>query len=627
MARSYTITQDGESRSYTIEDGIGPAGSDANVTNANVNAAIEDDPSATRLALEIPIDNFVATTAPTNNDDSGDGYSVGSKWYDSVAQEAYLCVDSTLGSAVWILTTLTADDLGTAAFTDSTDYATAAQGGLADTAVQPAEFSSPPPIGDLTPNSGDFTTLSASGTATLPHIHGSIAGNLYIHVRNTTGGVLSRGTPIYIVGNVGDTDRVQVAAADNTNSAKMPAVGLLEESLDNNGDGNAIIVGELPAANTNAYSINQELYVGVGALTGTKPTTGEVQSVGAVARVNTNTGVIVVNMQGRRTPDEAFATAAQGTDERVPTAAGLTSKFSTNKATIVDGDKVAIFDSAASDVPKHGLFSLIKSTIKTYFDTLYVALTGNQTIAGNKTFSGDALFTSSTRPISSGTGIPAENSLTRLSDIPFNSLPTLKWTIPIQIAGGSGVSFTGTGSGANQSSFANNIELFSGSTAGNYATLRCGERISMNIGGDRDTVNFNQKFIIHASVRVTSLGAGSIGRAIFAAESSYVTGSPTTKYIGFKITHTSIIGEAYDGSTLNTTSAATIGSFQWHNICIYSDGNGLLSLYLNNALVGTTTAPTGTQVFSNCRFVLNTENGSGSGMYLTFSNIEILTWD
>jgi hypothetical protein len=369
-----------------------------------------------------------------------------------------------------------------------------------------ADLSSPDPIGDVTPNSGAFTTLSATGTATLPHIHGSLAGNLYIHVRNTTGGVLSRGTPIYIVGNVGDTDRVTVAAADNTNAAKMPAVGLLEESLNHNGDGNAIIVGELPAANTNSYSINQELYVGVGAITGTKPTTGEVQSVGVVARVNTNTGVIVVNMQGRRTRDGAFATAAQGaladsavqpgdlatvattgayadlsgtptlgnsaalnvgttagtvaagddarlSDERVPTAAGLTTKFGTAKATPVDADKVAILDSAASDAPKHSTLTAIwtwiqskfagasskttpidadsfnivdsadsnaakrvtgtnlKAYLKTYLDTLYVALTGNQTVAGNKTFSGSTVMTgglsATTESISVGTGTAA----------------------------------------------------------------------------------------------------------------------------------------------------------------------------------------------------------------------------
>ncbi len=108
--------------------------------------------------------------------------------------------------------------------------------------------------------------------------------------------------------------------------------------------------------------------------------------------------------------------------------------FSTAKATPVDADKVAILDSAASDVPKHSTLSAIwtwiqskfaaasskttpidadsfnlvdsadsnaakrvtgtnlKAYLKTYLDTLYVALTGNQTIAGTKTFSGQVVM-------------------------------------------------------------------------------------------------------------------------------------------------------------------------------------------------------------------------------------------
>jgi hypothetical protein len=45
--------------------------------------------------------NMAASTAPTANDDSGDGYSVGSFWYDITADKAYVCLDNTLGSAVW----------------------------------------------------------------------------------------------------------------------------------------------------------------------------------------------------------------------------------------------------------------------------------------------------------------------------------------------------------------------------------------------------------------------------------------------------------------------------------------------------------------------------------------------
>lgn len=41
------------------------------------------------------------TTAPTVNEDSGDGYAVGSVWADVTNDKAYICVDSTVGAAVW----------------------------------------------------------------------------------------------------------------------------------------------------------------------------------------------------------------------------------------------------------------------------------------------------------------------------------------------------------------------------------------------------------------------------------------------------------------------------------------------------------------------------------------------
>ena len=53
--------------------------------------------------------------------------------------------------------------------------------------------------------------------------------------------------------------------------------------------------------------------------------------------------------------------------------------FGTNKTTIVDADRFALLDSDNSNLPKHGLWSLIKSTLKTYFDTLYL----NQNTTGN----------------------------------------------------------------------------------------------------------------------------------------------------------------------------------------------------------------------------------------------------
>ena len=49
--------------------------------------------------------NFSATTSPAITDDVGDGYSVGSHWYDTTNDKAYVCLDITLGAAVWTETT------------------------------------------------------------------------------------------------------------------------------------------------------------------------------------------------------------------------------------------------------------------------------------------------------------------------------------------------------------------------------------------------------------------------------------------------------------------------------------------------------------------------------------------
>lgn len=52
-----------------------------------------------------PLNNFVATTAPTINDDIDSGYDVGSRWIDRTAVKAYVCLDNTAGAAVWTETT------------------------------------------------------------------------------------------------------------------------------------------------------------------------------------------------------------------------------------------------------------------------------------------------------------------------------------------------------------------------------------------------------------------------------------------------------------------------------------------------------------------------------------------
>lgn len=42
------------------------------------------------------------TAAPTVNEDSNDGYAVGSMWLDTTADIAYVCLDASVGAAVWV---------------------------------------------------------------------------------------------------------------------------------------------------------------------------------------------------------------------------------------------------------------------------------------------------------------------------------------------------------------------------------------------------------------------------------------------------------------------------------------------------------------------------------------------
>lgn len=102
----------------------------------NANAASEPPSADWRNFIVEKKNTLDATTNPTVNDDSADGYSIGSKWYNQTADEAFEAFDVTVGAALWIKTTLTIDELGSAAFQNTSAFATAAQGALADSALQ-----------------------------------------------------------------------------------------------------------------------------------------------------------------------------------------------------------------------------------------------------------------------------------------------------------------------------------------------------------------------------------------------------------------------------------------------------------------------------------------------------------
>ena len=116
-----------------------------------------------------------------------------------------------------------------------------------------------------------------------------------IEVKNLEGAALSKGDPVYLIGTVGASTRVEVGLADASNAAKMPSVGLLKQDLAINGEGFAVVTGTLKNLVTTPIdgataTTGDTIYVKPGGgLTLTKPTgsTNFIQNVGQVGRVST----------------------------------------------------------------------------------------------------------------------------------------------------------------------------------------------------------------------------------------------------------------------------------------------------------------------------------------------------
>ena len=144
----------------------------------------------------------------------------------------------------------------------------------------------------LTRNSASEVTIDASEEAE----------SIHLSVKNTSGSTITKGTPVYITGNVGNTDKLEIAPADASYASTMPAVGLLESDLINNAEGFVAQGGFLKGLATatidgTSTSSNDTVYVkSGGGLTMTKPSgTGLIQNIAKVARVHASNGSLIVS--------------------------------------------------------------------------------------------------------------------------------------------------------------------------------------------------------------------------------------------------------------------------------------------------------------------------------------------
>jgi len=155
---------------------------------------------------------------------------------------------------------------------------------------------------DVTGNAFISQDAEVDGILTANHIHGNIAGSVYIHVKNTSGSTIAAGTPVYATGSVGASGATEVSPSDASTSSTMPALGITQVALANNAEGHATVLGVVGGLNTSAYAVNTTLYVAPGGgLTSTRPTSSSdlVQAIARVVRTDSSTGELLVLGAGR----------------------------------------------------------------------------------------------------------------------------------------------------------------------------------------------------------------------------------------------------------------------------------------------------------------------------------------
>jgi hypothetical protein len=142
---------------------------------------------------------------------------------------------------------------------------------------------------------GQFITTDGAGNLSFVSVNND---KIVLTVKNISGGSLSKGTVVHASpsatppsGNV-----LEVIAADKSAASTMPAIGVLNETLADEGEGECIAFGSVTGIDTSSFSASDPIYVGAsGGFTATKPSgTDLIQKIGIVVKVHASNGSIKV---------------------------------------------------------------------------------------------------------------------------------------------------------------------------------------------------------------------------------------------------------------------------------------------------------------------------------------------
>lgn len=141
----------------------------------------------------------------------------------------------------------------------------------------------------------DFTTDGVINTN-----DGGLLGKIVKDIKATE--PLSAKDPVYISGSVGASGRVEVARADASDPAKMPAAGIVFSDFTTNQEGVMTVLGTVRKVDTTGFAVNQTAYVASGGgITSARPTGASdlIQNIGRAGRIHASTGTFIVAGAGR----------------------------------------------------------------------------------------------------------------------------------------------------------------------------------------------------------------------------------------------------------------------------------------------------------------------------------------
>ena len=153
-------------------------------------------------------------------------------------------------------------------------------------------------------NNITLTYDDAANTLTIDATQATQVSEVVFTAINKEGSALDKGTPVYAKTGTTSGQTVEVGAADASDSSKMPAIGVLNEDLAIDGEGELLLYGHIQGVDTQTpgFSVGDVIYVAAGGGFTNTPPAGEsniIQNLGIVSKVHLTNGGGLVEGAGR----------------------------------------------------------------------------------------------------------------------------------------------------------------------------------------------------------------------------------------------------------------------------------------------------------------------------------------